>query len=127
MHTSSTTRPLRVLFVCTGNSARSQMAEAMLNPKGRGRRHAESAGSQPAAQVNPHAVAALATHGYEWTGHPPRGLESVTDQAWDFVITVCDRAKAACPMLPGQPVIVQLGHARSGRGGRERRGPAARF
>ena len=99
----------RVLFLCTGNSARSQMAEKLLNRKGRGRFVAESAGSHPAAQVNPLAIETLERHGYFWTGGRPRGLEGLADQAWDFVITVCDRAKEACPFFPGQPVIAHWG------------------
>lgn len=99
----------RVLFLCTGNSARSQMAENILNRKGRGRFVAESAGSHPAAHVNPLAVEALERHGYFWTGGRPRGLDGLTDQDWDFVITVCDRAREACPFFPGQPVIAHWG------------------
>jgi len=81
----SSTHPLRVLFLCTGNSARSQLAEAVLNRKGLGRFVAGSAGSRPAARVNPYAIETLRTHGYEWLGHPPRGLDSVLDQQWDFL------------------------------------------
>lgn len=99
----------RVLFLCTGNSARSQMGENILNRKGRGKFVAESAGSHPAAHVNPLAVEALERHGYFWTGGRPRGLDGLTDQKWDFVITVCDRAKEACPFFPGQPVIAHWG------------------
>ncbi len=102
-------RPFRVLFLCTGNSARSQMAEALLNHKGRGRFHAESAGSRPAARVNPRAIDALRRAGVPWNGHPPRGLEGLEREPWDFVITVCDRAKEACPIFPGQPVIAHWG------------------
>jgi len=102
-------KPLRVLFLCTGNSARSQMAETILNRKGRGRFVAESAGSQPAAQVNPLAVETLERHGYFWTGGRPRGLDGLAAQEWDFVITVCDRAKEACPFFPGQPVTAHWG------------------
>jgi len=100
---------LRVLFLCTGNSARSQIAEKILNRKGRGRFVAESAGSEPAAHVNPLAVEALERHGYFWTGGRPRGLDGLPEQHWDFVITVCDRAKEACPLFPGQPVIAHWG------------------
>lgn len=99
----------RVLFLCTGNSARSQMGENILNRKGRGKFVAESAGSHPAAHVNPLAVEALERHGYFWTGGRPRGLDGLTGQDWDFVITVCDRAKEACPFFPGQPVIAHWG------------------
>lgn len=102
-------RPLRLIFVCTGNSARSQMAQALLNHKGRGRFVAESAGSQPAARVNPLAIECLESHGYGWTGHAPQGLDSVMNQPWDFVITVCDRAKESCPIFPGQPILAHWG------------------
>ena len=102
-------KTFRVLFLCTGNSARSQIAEKILNRKGGGRFVAESAGSQPAARVNQMAVEALERHGYFWTGGRPRGLEGLTEQHWDFVITVCDRAKEACPFFPGQPVIAHWG------------------
>ena len=101
----------RVLFLCTGNSARSQMAEAILNQKGRGRFVAESAGSAPAARVNPNAVAVLEAAGIGWSGHPPRGIDAVASQPWDIVITVCDRAKESCPILPGQPVMAHWGMA----------------
>lgn len=99
----------RVLFLCTGNSARSQMAEAILNRKGLGRFRAESAGSSPAPRVNPHAIQALRESGVEWAGHPPRGLAGLDREHWDFVITVCDRAKEACPIFPGQPVLAHWG------------------
>jgi arsenate reductase len=99
----------RVLFLCTGNSARSRIAETVLNRKGRGRFAAESAGSHPAARVNPLAIETLERHGYPWTGGQPRGLEGLADQDWDFVITVCDRAKEACPLFPGRPVLAHWG------------------
>lgn len=98
-------RPLRVLFLCTGNSARSQIAQTILARTGRGRFLPESAGAEPAAQVNPLAIEALERFGYFWDGHPPRGLAGLEEEGWDFVITVCDRAKEACPIFPGQPVI----------------------
>jgi arsenate reductase len=101
----------RVLFLCTGNSARSQIAEKVLNRKGRGRFVAESAGSHPAAEVNPYAIEALERHGYFWTGGYPRSVDGLTVQDWDFVITVCDRAREACPFFPGQPVIAHWGMA----------------
>jgi arsenate reductase len=85
------------------------MAQTILNRKARGRFVAESAGSQPAAQVNPLAIAALESHGFFWTGHQPQGLEAVMGQSWDFVITVCDRARESCPIFPGQPVIAHWG------------------
>lgn len=102
-------RPYRVLFVCTGNSARSQIAQTLLNRKGKGRFVADSAGSQPAAQVNPLAVSTLEAHGHFWDGHPPQNIDAVMNQPWDFVITVCDRAKESCPIFPDQPVLAHWG------------------
>jgi arsenate reductase (thioredoxin) len=102
-------RPLRVLILCTGNSARSQMAEAVLNWKGRGRFVAESAGSQPASRVNPYAIGALREAGIQWQGHPPRSIDTLGPADWDIVITVCDQAKEACPIFPGQPVQAHWG------------------
>jgi protein-tyrosine-phosphatase len=103
--------PLRVLFVCTGNSARSQMAEAVLNRKGRGRFQAFSAGSQPAERVHPLALATLRDAGLEWSGHPPRGLDGLDREPWDFIITVCDNARDSCPVFPGRPVLAHWGMA----------------
>jgi arsenate reductase len=85
------------------------MAEAILNLKGKGRWRAESAGSRPADRVNPLAIAAIERHGLHWNGHPPRGVDGLEDVPWDFVITVCDRAKEACPYFPGQPIIAHWG------------------
>jgi arsenate reductase len=102
-------RPLRVLFLCTGNSARSQMAEALLNARSAGRLVAESAGSRPAPRVNPLAVEALAQIGIDWRGRSPRSVDAVSGQAWDLVITVCDRAKESCPILPGHPIYAHWG------------------
>jgi len=99
----------RLLFLCTGNSARSQMAEALLNWKGRGRFHAESAGSRPADRVNPHAIETLREYDIPWTGHAPRSIDGLEREPWDFVITVCDRAKESCPIFPGQPILAHWG------------------
>jgi arsenate reductase len=101
--------PLRVLVLCTGNSARSQIAETLFNQLGRGRIEAESAGTQPAARVHPLALAALAEHGFEWAGHPPRASDGLEREHWDFVITVCDKAKESCPVFPGQPMLAHWG------------------
>jgi arsenate reductase (thioredoxin) len=101
--------PLRILFLCTGNSARSQIAEAILNVRGQGRFHAESAGSDPAPRVNPFALDALREFGLEWGGRNPRRVEEVCDEAWDFIITVCDRARESCGTFPGRPVTAHWG------------------
>jgi protein-tyrosine-phosphatase len=101
--------PLRVLILCTGNSARSQIAEALLNLKGAGRVVAASAGSRPAPRVNPLAIRVLAEAGIAWRGHAPQGIDAVFGQPWDVVITVCDNAKEECPIFPGQPVTAHWG------------------
>src|SRR6185503_9681729 len=93
-------RPLRILILCTGNSARSQMAEALLTREGGSRFEVRSAGSKPASRVNPLAIEALREVGVNWTGRTPRGLEGLDQQRWDVVITVCDRARDACPYFP---------------------------
>ena len=102
-------RVYRVLFLCTGNSGRSQIAEAILNRKGRGRFRAESAGSRPVTRVNPFALQVLGENGIEWAGHPPRGLEGLDRVRWDFVITVGDKAREVCPVFPGQPILSHWG------------------
>jgi len=97
--------PLRVLVLCTGNSARSQIAEALFNHRGGGRFRAESAGSRPAARVNSVAVRVLAEQGIAWEGRTPRGMDGLERQTWDLVITVCDHAKEVCPFFPGARML----------------------
>jgi protein-tyrosine-phosphatase len=101
--------PFRILILCTGNSARSQMAEALFNLKGAGRIVAESAGSHPAARVNPFAIEELRAAGIEWSGHQPRGMNGLEQQHWDAIITVCDNARESCPIFPGQPIMAHWG------------------
>jgi arsenate reductase (thioredoxin) len=103
------TRPLGVLFLCTGNSARSQMAEALLATKGRGRFRVGSAGTKPAPRVHPGAIEELRAHGIDWTGHHPKTIDQIRDEPWDLVITVCDNAKETCPILPGHPTFAHWG------------------
>jgi arsenate reductase len=101
--------PLRVLFVCTGNSARSQMAEALLNQRGRGAFRAGSAGTHPADAVHPLALRVLADIGLDGSGLHPKTVDSVLGDGWDLVITVCDQAKESCPLVPGLPMTAHWG------------------
>ena len=103
------TTPFRVLVLCTGNSARSQIAEALLQVRGGGRIAAGSAGSRPAARVNPGAVAVLAHHGIAWEGRVPKSIDDVAATPWDLLITVCDHASESCPIFPGTPPRVHWG------------------
>lgn len=105
-------RPLHVLFLCTRNSARSQLAEAIMQRKvdrlSPGRFVVGSAGADPANAVHPTALHVLATRGIEWTGRP-KSVADVSHVRWDLIITVCDRAKETCPTVPGQPVYAHWG------------------
>ena len=100
---------VRILILCTGNSARSQMAEALLRRDGAGRVEVVSAGSRPAAAVHPLAIAALAEVDIAWEGRVLRCLDGLEHERWDVVITVCDNAREACPYFPGQPLLVHWG------------------
>ncbi len=102
-------RPLRVLFVCTGNSARSQMAEALLAHHGGGTFRGGSAGTHPAGAVHPLALRALEEVGVGATGLRPKTVDSVLGDGWDLVITVCDHAKETCPFIPGAPMMAHWG------------------
>lgn len=103
----------QILVLCTGNSARSQVAEALIATLGAqrtaGRVTAASAGSRPAPRVNPGAIAVLATHGIPWGDRPPRHIDTVAAEPFDLVITVCDHARDACPILPGARATVHWG------------------
>jgi len=102
-----------VLFLCTANSARSIMAEAILNQTGKGRLIGYSAGSQPATAVNPHAIALLKRHNVSIDNLRAKDWSEFTrpeTPKMDFVLTVCDRAAGeVCPVWPGQPMTAHWG------------------
>jgi arsenate reductase len=102
---------LNVLFLCTGNSARSILAEAILAADGAGRFAAFSAGSQPAGKVNPLALDTLAARGYPAHGFSSKSWNAFAQEpAFDLIITVCDSAAAeTCPVWPGRPVSAHWG------------------
>jgi protein-tyrosine-phosphatase len=92
-------RRARVLFLCTGNSARSQMAEAFAQQFGRGLLDASSGGSHP-RPLHPAAMRALREYGIEWGGHS-KHLDAFRSQPFDYVVTLCDRVREVCPDFPG--------------------------
>lgn len=89
----------RILFVCTGNSCRSQMAEGFLRHLAGDRFDVASAGTHPAG-LNPEAIAAMREIGIDISPHRSKGIGEVIGQPFDHVITVCDRAKESCPIFP---------------------------
>ena len=92
--------PIRVLFVCTGNSARSLIAEALLRDFGGGDFAVFSAGTEPHG-VNPYTLRVLSEIGIDWSGARSKSVTEFIGQPFDYVITVCDRARQTCPVFPG--------------------------
>jgi len=90
----------RVLFLCTHNSARSQIAEALLRSMGRERFEAYSAGTTP-SRVHPLAVKAMQEIGIDVSAHRSKDVDEYRGMLFDYVITVCDQAREACPFFPG--------------------------
>ena len=101
-------RPIRVLFVCTHNSARSQIAEALLRDYGGADFEVFSAGTE-VTQVNPDAVRVLGDLGIDWSGARSKSITEFLDQRFDYVITVCDRARQTCPVFPGSENTLHWG------------------
>jgi len=91
----------KILILCTGNSCRSQMAEGFLKSFD-SNLTVESAGTEPATQVNPNAVKAMAELGIDISQNKPKLVDQFTNQEWDYVITVCDNAKETCPAFLGK-------------------------
>jgi arsenate reductase len=106
-------RSFNILFLCTGNSARSILAESIVNRLGAGRFKGFSAGSRPKGQVHPFAIDLLASLGFPATGMYSKGWEVFAAAGaphMDFVFTVCDSAAGeACPIWPGQPMTAHWG------------------
>ena len=92
---------IRVLILCTGNSARSQMAEGLLRELGGDRCEVFSAGVEP-SQVRPQAIAVMREIGIDISGHHSKSVDEFLEQEFDYVITVCDHANEQCPIFPGK-------------------------
>jgi arsenate reductase len=103
-------KPFKTLILCTGNSARSIIGEYLLRSKGRGRFEVYSAGAHPTGKVNPLALWVLKErYGIDASDARSKSWEEFKDVKFDLVITVCDNAREACPVWPGQPVIAHWG------------------
>ncbi len=98
-------RPVRVAFLCSGNSARSPMAAALLRLRAGDQVTASSAGSNP-TQLHPHAARAMREYGIGLADHTPRHVDTLTADRFDFVISLCDRLREVCPDFAHHPAIV---------------------
>jgi arsenate reductase len=106
--TTRASRPIRVLFVCTGNSARSQIAEALLRQHGGGAFEVASAGTEPKG-VNPLTVRILREVGIDVSAARSKSVTEFLGQELDYVITVCDQARESCPVFPGAHESIHWG------------------
>ena len=91
---------MRILVLCTGNSARSQMAEGLFRHEGVGKYEIFSAGTKPTT-VRPEAIAVMLELGIDISGHRSKSIEEFAGQTFDYVVTVCDNARDNCPIFPG--------------------------
>ena len=98
----------KVLFICTHNSARSQMAEGILRTLYGDRYEAYSAGTQP-TKVNPYAIKVMSEIGIDISNHRSKSAEEFRGKEFDYVVTVCDNAKEACPFFPGGKTYLHKG------------------
>ena len=96
----------RVLILCTGNSARSQMAEGLLRHDAGDRFEVFSAGTKP-SRVRREAVAVMRELGIDISNHRSKSVDEFTRQSFDYILTVCDSAKESCPIFPGKAVKIQ--------------------
>jgi len=99
-----TSHPIRILVLCTGNSCRSILAEALFRQLAGDRVAVESAGSEPAGYVNPRTIQVLDESGFEHAWAGSKSMTEFLDREFDHVLTVCDDAAEACPVFPGPAV-----------------------
>jgi len=99
----------KILFLCTQNSARSQMAEAIVNSKAKDKFLAYSAGSNPADKINPYAVAVMEEIGIDMSNRKPKSVMNFIDEEYDFIITLCDKMKDECPRVTNDAIHVHWG------------------
>ena len=98
-------RPIKILFLCTGNSCRSQMAEGWAKALKSETLEAHSAGVETHG-MNRHAIQVMQEAGVDISGHHSKHVDELADIAFDFVVTVCDRARESCPVFPGNAKVV---------------------
>ena len=99
---------LKVLFLCTENACRSQMAEGLVNHDLAGQVKAFSAGVKP-AQVNPRAIQVMAELGIDISHHRSKSVDDLAEKQFDLIITVCDQARQQCPIFPGETEVMHIG------------------
>ncbi len=100
---------IQVLFVCTGNSARSQMAEGLLRKEAGDITEVYSAGTEPAEDVNPLAKKMMTDNGIDPSSHYPKKVDQYLDKKFDIIVTTCDGARESCPFFPGKAIRYHWG------------------